>query len=142
VVCLGLFAYNAQLFVESLVFYSPSPNTATISGCIVAEGSSRIWFSYLSLTVFETVILLLTAYKTVRRRELKLSPLFWAIFNNGVAMYCYATVLSTINILVVNFAPADATNTFNGFHRVLHAILAERLVINIKRALNDPTLSG
>jgi len=142
VACLGAFAYNTQKFIDSLVFFSPSPNTATISGCIASAGSSRIWFSYLTLTIFETAVFLLTAFKAVYQKEWKGSPLLQVIFSDGIAMYGCALVLSIISILVVNFAPADASNAFHGLHRVLHAILAERLVLNIKRAMSDTSLDS
>jgi len=135
-ICFAGMGFIGEQFLESLVF-GPSPNPATISGCIKTASSRTIWISYLILTILETVIFVLTTFKAARQERCKRSPLFIRIYHDGAFIYGCVCVISVINIMVINFAPADGSNAFNGLHRVLHAILAERLVLRIKRAMND-----
>jgi len=54
-----------------------------------------------------------------------------------IVLYWQSQASSIISIMVINAAPGDASNAFHGFHRALHAIVTERLVLNIKRAMID-----
>jgi len=135
-ICFMGMGFISEQFLESLVF-GPSPNPAIISDCIKTAGSRMIWISYLILTILETVIFALTAFKAVRQERCKCSPLFSRIYHDGAFIYGCVCVISMINIMVINFAPGEGSNAFIGLHRVLHAILAERLVLKIKRAMNE-----
>jgi len=141
IICFSGIGYISERFIGSLGFgIRTSPNTATLSGCIFTTGSRCLWIYFLVLTIFETAIFILTTYKATVQQRWKHCPLFKEVYHHGIVIYACVCLVSIINIVVVNTAPANASNAFHGFHRVLHAILIERLVFRIKRAMIDPTL--
>jgi len=75
----------------------------------------------------------MTIYKSINQGKYK-SSLAHTIYRDGVAFYAYLLCISIVNIVVLNSAPPELKTGLTGLHRVLHAILSERIILNIRSA--------
>jgi len=136
VLLVGVFSgtgYFLQQFLNSLVL-STSPSRKAFPGCFVMKASQILWFAYLFILIFETTVFAMTIYKSLNQGKYKSSALARTIYRDGVAFYAYLLCISIVNIVVLNSAPPELKTGLTGLHRVLHAILSERIILNIRSA--------
>jgi len=122
-----------QQFLNSLVL-STSPSPEAFPGCFVMKASQILWLAYLFILIFETSVFGMTLYKSISQGRFKSSALARTIYRDGVAFYGYLLCVSIVNIVVLNAAPPELKTGLTGLHRVLHAILSERIILNIRSA--------
>jgi len=139
VVMLPPMLYLGNNFFASLRF-SENPFPTNIDpGCLVTDGNNAIFAGFIVLLFYETIIFLLTVGKIFSlRRDAPVAKLpnslYTVIFRDGLSFYAYLLATSIINIALI-----QANNNFKvsfvlALHRTLHAILAERLLLNIRAA--------
>jgi len=133
VACIIGVGYFMEKFISSF-FYDQSPSRSAFPGCFISQSGRAFWISYLLLLLFHNVILILTVIKLIKGKRLRGSSLLRTIYRDGIMFYAILSVLSLINIIMFNTTQTYLKFGFISFHRVLHAILTERLVINIRRA--------
>ncbi|KAJ7346214.1 hypothetical protein DFH08DRAFT_961659 [Mycena albidolilacea] len=116
---------TTQLELESLDYI-----TTTGVGCTLAKASSIIIFSYLSVTILETMVL--TAVRAYR--DLRYSRLPWLIqlYRDGILFFIYLLMISLANILVPILAPSMFSNWLASPQRVLHSVLCSRVLLHIR----------
>jgi len=135
VACTTGAAYYMEKFTLSLSG-GPSPSRSAFPGCFVFHAGRILWVSFSILLVFHNMVLFLTVLRVIKERRLNDSSLFRTIYRDGIMVYAYLLGISLINIIVLNTAPITLEFSLISFHRVLHAILTGRLVINIRRAMS------
>jgi len=156
----GLFSgagYFLQRYLVSLVL-STSPSREAFPGCFVKQSDRLVGgFFYLFMLLFETVIFVMTSYKSLRNSKQNTSAVVRTVYRDGIVFYAYLlctplpmlgmcdinlTVhckgVSIVNIAVINAAPPELQTCMTGIHRVLHAVLSERIILNIRSALSTP----
>jgi len=81
---------------------------------------------------------LLDGAKAVSQRILSKTPTYKVIFVTGVQFYVLSFVISLANIVIIlsPFSTVVHTVLVQSFDRILHAILAERLVLSIRGTLS------
>jgi len=136
IACITGTGYFMQKFIMSLDVI-PSPSRSVYRGCFVISSGRIIWVAISLLLLFHTVVLVLTLISVIRQRILRKSSLFRTIYRDGIIVYTYLFGIALINITVINTAPILLAYSLVSFHRVLQAILTERLVINILKAAAD-----
>ncbi|EJC98763.1 uncharacterized protein FOMMEDRAFT_161597 [Fomitiporia mediterranea MF3/22] len=129
-----------------------TPLPAGVPGCLVSNGNSLLAGSWIIFMVFEAGILGMTLlkgiqlYQECKDKRLRNSALFNAIFTNGAIFYVYIFGLFVANVIVVASFSHDFAALLASVERVAHAVLAERLLITLRRAarnkLDEDNLEG
>ncbi|KAJ7724590.1 hypothetical protein B0H14DRAFT_3519565 [Mycena olivaceomarginata] len=136
---------TTQLELESLDYI-----TTTGVGCTLAKASSIIIFAYLSVTILETTIVVLTAVKAYRDLRYSRQPWLIQLYRDGILFFIYllsesfnaipaseipsqlTPVISLANILVPILAPSIFSNWLASPQRVLHSVLCTRVLLRIR----------
>ncbi|KAL5531035.1 hypothetical protein ACEPAG_3911 [Sanghuangporus baumii] len=118
-------------FLSTLKF-SPLPDG--IAGCLVVGGSSILTVNWTLLMVFEAGVLCLMLVVGFRTYKIHgNSAMFKAVYGDGSLFYFYLFALSVANVVVIQTLPADFLNTLTSLERVLHSVLACRILTNLRR---------
>jgi len=116
--------------------FAPSPSPSAFPGCFLVEANRQVWIGMLLAMLFETAIVCTTFYKVLQQWRYKevSSTLVQTIYRDGISFFLLLFVVSLINIIVVRSAPDALAFMLTPLHRVLHASLTERIILNIRRA--------
>lgn len=134
IACITGAGYCVERFILSLT-YGPSPSHYVFPGCFVVDGGRIVWVSITLLLLFHTVVLALTLLSAIRQGRLTKSSLLGIICRDGIIMYAYLFGIAVINIIFLTTVQTYLTFSLMSFHRILQAVLTERLVINIRKAV-------
>jgi len=143
----AVWTINSQ-FLKAVTFLpNMYPEASALSGCwmISLAPSGDLWVSYLVILLNETVIVVTTILYILRDGGYGCTPLVRTVQRDGVFFYIYLQALSIFNILFIRFATPDfhLNATIQSLHRVFHAILTARMLLNIRRAaFPDQGLEG
>ncbi|EGO03053.1 hypothetical protein SERLA73DRAFT_131537 [Serpula lacrymans var. lacrymans S7.3] len=123
-----------SLFFPTAHFVTPP--LPTISGCYKVTGSKVILGAFVVIMVSEAVILFLTAYRAHRHIGPIQSPLFINLVRSGV-FYCLVMFLFSLsNVLVIFILPLQYSQLLETFQAVLHAVLATRMQLHLRKVDN------
>jgi len=122
---------------DSLSF-APNPMPQVYPGCILTSSNhfKWSWVGFLLLLVFETAILILTLTKIIYHgyTEGQQTTLIKTIYRDGLIFYILLFAASVANIVFFEHAPPALKSSLSPLHRVLHATLSARLILNIRGA--------
>ncbi|KIM39322.1 hypothetical protein M413DRAFT_447260 [Hebeloma cylindrosporum] len=136
VIWAGGFAING-VFVQSLKF-DPNPRTPYV-GCYATQGDPIIFISWILLLFYDTVMLVLMAIPAARSyRTRGRSRLLNVVYRDGVMYYLYLFVVSLANIIVTLIFPPDLILVISFLSRMIHALLACRVVLHIDKYARPP----
>jgi len=144
---LGAFAvegfFGTKVMTSFVFIESPSPSQypGCFAGFVNAAPATFVW---LTMLLLETVVFAFTLFKLLYQRKTtygKPSVLFKTLLRDGVMFYAVMFGISLINIIFLRVVPAQSGLALTSFHRVLHSIIATRLVLNIRRAAASPQAS-
>ncbi|EJC98751.1 uncharacterized protein FOMMEDRAFT_161584 [Fomitiporia mediterranea MF3/22] len=130
-----------ELYLDSVKF---TPVPKGITGCLTTSGNPLLVGAWAVLMVYEAGILGLMIlkgtqmYKEYVHRELRSSALYKAIFRDGAIFYVYIFALSVANVIIISRLPRELAALLTSFERVIHAVLTERLLIALRRAIREP----
>jgi len=137
-------AFYMTKFLNSLRFID-SPVPFLIRSCFIVQAeASYAWAAYLVLLILESVIFALTLIKYFQDPGTRRSFVIQTIYRDGLLFYIFILGISLINIALLKaewFNNAYGTLLTN-IHRVLHAILSTRLVLNIRKAGSRRTIAS
>ncbi|KAF8509156.1 hypothetical protein JB92DRAFT_2948664 [Gautieria morchelliformis] len=128
------FSYKALAHVK----FGPSPYPHLQTCWKMNDPYSILYVDYIIVVILESVILGLTIYKvwqilqSIRNHT---SSLVVTLYRDGVVYYIYLTTASLANILVFATMPQPQP-TLVLMQRVLHAIFAARILLNLREAAN------
>jgi len=127
--------YNAT---SSSAILSTSLDGAIVNSCGYTKQGSVVYLAspWILVLIFETILTCLILPKAIAQRIFGKTNLYDAVYFNGVRFYLFTSALSLGNIIVILYplSPIDFKTDFVLFDRVLHAILAERLILSIRTA--------
>jgi len=119
------------IFLKSLRFI-PLKSPALL-GCLVIEASPYLSISWILLLIYEAGIFFLMLIEGIRCYKLSSnSQLFRVVFKNGLLYYLYLFALSLCNVIVVKTVPPHLQVVLIFTERVVHSILACRVVLEIR----------
>jgi len=131
----GMAYYYTNIFLKALRFApSPFPTELGYTGCFVSQANDSIWLDYLLTLITEGVILGMTIGYILYQGGYNYSPFVRRIQRDGIMFYVYLQVFSIANIIVLHVTPLPLHLSACSFHRILHASLTARLLLNIRRA--------
>ncbi|KLO06093.1 hypothetical protein SCHPADRAFT_700447 [Schizopora paradoxa] len=143
-VCLELgLTIPSIIFIEesfSLISYTQSP-APTILPCLPMTGDTRTWFAFMCICIFDFNVTVLTVYKGFHQWKNGMSkvPLVRTIYRDGGLYFICLFVVSLANVLLLkNEADSPYYILLFGLQRVLHAVLTSRLIINVRKASENP----
>jgi len=116
--------------------YGPSPSPSAFPGCFLIAANRQVWIGIFLTMLFETAVVITTLYKVFQQWKYReaASNLVHTIYRDGISFFILLFAVSLLNIIVVRTAPDALAFMFTSLHRVLHASLTERIILNIRRA--------
>lgn len=123
------------LFLKDLKL-SPKPYPE-FPGCFVSGANHILYLCWVILTAFEAGIMVLmivagiSAYRIGGDAGLRN-----VIYREGILTYIYLFALSIINVAVVNTLPINYVNLLAAVERVLHSMLASRVLLHIRAVMS------
>jgi len=135
--------YFMTSFLVTMSFIN-SPDPSVFRGCFIAQANTKdAWAAYLILLVLESVIFVLTLIKYIQQSETRNQFIIQTIYRDGLLFYIFIFGISLINIILLQTEQLSSAYgvLLIGIHRVLHAILSCRLVLNIRKAAAQRALA-
>ncbi|KIM39321.1 hypothetical protein M413DRAFT_29486 [Hebeloma cylindrosporum] len=130
------FALNA-IFVQGSKF-DPNPRTPYV-GCYATRTDPILFISWVLLLFYDTVMFILMAIPALRAyRSQGSSRLVKMVYRDGVVYYLYLFVMSLANIIVTLTFPPDLILIVTYLSRMIHALLACRVVLHINKYSQPP----
>jgi len=152
-VALGLFitmfgTFASEIFFTALFLrsfnFTEGPSPSEFPGCLPDSfDPTPGQIGYAILLAFETVIFVATLFKLIYRKfgnYGKPSIFLETLLRDGISSYAMMFGISLINIIIIRAENNSMGLIFVLFHRVLHSILATRLVLRIRRAASQKAL--
>jgi len=126
------------IFLNSVTFGDPP--YPGLKGCFLthANEDKDLVFIWVILILWDTLMLILILVPAIRAyRSGGNSALIKVVYRDGVVYYLYLFVHSLINIAVVKSLPPQYQNLLASTHRVLHSMLASRVLLHIRALAGD-----
>jgi len=123
---------------SSKVVYNPL-DAPVYPGCFLVANGNALLVCYVILLGYETAIFLLIVAKMAYHGDMRSSSLYKAVYRDGILYYACLLAASIVNIVLLVATPGISSIFLTGLHRALHAILAERLILNIRQSASIPS---
>jgi hypothetical protein len=139
-VLFGLSALLAAFYIPSLaitaIFLRPikagSPPFPWLTGCFLVGGSPIIFFNFVFLILFETVIVVMTSYKGYKTFLGSRDPLIATLYRDGILFFIFLFLISLTNVLILSLGPNEYQNLITTFQRVMHSLLSCRVLLHVR----------
>jgi len=124
------------MFAKSVKFATtPDPG---IPGCFFSASGNVISVLWVVVLGFELLTLCLTAFRGLRHRFGRgncgtVVTLYWDAFRFSLLLSC----ISIINLVVAFIAPIPYKTTTVGLQRAMHAVLAGRIILRLRRKASE-----
>lgn len=110
---------------------SPLPQ---LFGCIVLDANHILSACYILLMVYDACILFLMVIRGISAfRSGGDSQFMRVVYSDGIIYYIYLFSLSFINTIIILKLPGDYVNLMVMMERVVHSVLACRVVLHIRQ---------
>jgi len=162
--CMATAGYYVARFATSLQYDNPVPFingnirlTCNLGGTLEhglgGQQEVGLWTAYLFLFIAETIIMIVTVAYVLYSRGYGANrqpdgPLLRTIYRDGISFYVFLQAFSLINVIVLNVSSPLLKDGFVSVHRILHALLTARILLNIRQAASstcpdtEVTISG
>ncbi|KAF9035722.1 hypothetical protein BDZ89DRAFT_480978 [Hymenopellis radicata] len=132
------------IFLSSIQFLIlPLPD---LKGCLVSAANPIFRWDFITSMMYEGVMLLLMVAKSYQQfreaREISSSRLLNVILKDGVMYYLYLSVLNITNIIVISSVAPDLLSLLGLLIRIIHAMLACRVITNIRAQAKKQVIRG
>ncbi|KLO13518.1 hypothetical protein SCHPADRAFT_928474 [Schizopora paradoxa] len=118
---------------------SPAP---TLAPCIPnPDHRIKLWLDFLFISIFDCHIVALTLFKAYKQWKNGLTKhrLVTTIYRDGIGYFVVLFMISITNLIFLNVEQNSVYfDFFVLFQRVMYAILASRIVINVRKAAECP----
>lgn len=122
--------YFVNRYANSIKFV-PSP-ASVVDGCFLGAADNVLFVFYVGLQVFETVVFLLTLWKAGSYLK---GSFYRELYRDSVTFYAYLFTISLINTIVFFLTASPCRGgILTGLHRIIHAVLSGRIILNIRKA--------
>ncbi|CAG7846499.1 SubName: Full=Uncharacterized protein {ECO:0000313/EMBL:CCA66878.1} [Serendipita indica DSM 11827] len=130
-ILVALIAFFVLVFCGNFVFLAfvasksvglPNPFPRPFTGCIWFPMSRFLWVTFVTSGSFETICVILTAWKTWKPQNKKESPTLYLLFHDGILYYMCIISLKAFT-LVSAFFPS--TRAFASSNNDEHALLSD-----------------
>ncbi|KAF9008634.1 hypothetical protein BDZ89DRAFT_1168151 [Hymenopellis radicata] len=148
-------AYSVVVFIIMGIFLSslqslilPLPD---LEGCLISAANPIYRWDFITSMVYEVgeyhrfmlLLMVVKSYQQFREaREIGSSQLLNVILKDGVMYYIYLSVLDMTNIIVISSVAPNLTVLLGLLIRVMHAMLACRVITNIRAQAKKQVIHG
>jgi len=147
-----LIAVTSAVLVEKYVTSgSPGLISAVLNGTVVhycpsikGDSSMDLAVPWILVLIFETILVCLMLPKAISQKIFGTTSIYDAVYVDGVRFYLCTSAISLINIIVLLYPFPESALQLDimQFDRILHAILAERLILSIRSAAAGTAIIG
>jgi len=137
-VCMGMTVIGCSAWILSIKFI-PIPIVPTLVGCNSVLGDSEghhLAMAWSGLLAFDTVVFLLTLYKSVSLLNLANRTFINVMLRDGSAYYGCMVLANLLNILTLVLGSPLVKGKATIFANIISGILVARLMLNLR----DPRL--
>ncbi|KAF8877765.1 hypothetical protein CPB85DRAFT_1443515 [Mucidula mucida] len=126
----------------------PLPN---FKSCFISAANPIYRWEFVILMIYEAgeyhysmlLLMVVKSYQQFREaREIGSSQLLHVVLKDGIIYYLYLSVLNITNVIVVSRLEPDLVGLFAVLERVIHAMLACRVVTNIRAQMKKQVIHG
>ncbi|KAF9008470.1 hypothetical protein BDZ89DRAFT_547795 [Hymenopellis radicata] len=132
------------IFLNSVQF--PILLLPDLKGCLLSAANPIYRWDFITSMIYEVVMLLLMIVKSYQQfreaREIGSSRLLNIILKDGVMYYVYLSVLNITNVIVISSLAPDLLGLLGLLERVIHAMLACRVITNIRAQARKQVIHG
>jgi len=114
--------------------YAESPVPRIQSCFVIANRNAMLFWDYILILAWETIILVLTLIKGVSHYRHSTSSLVATLYKDGIIYYIYLTTLSIVNVLFLRIFDGNNGASIILMQRVLHSILTARILLHLRLA--------
>ncbi|KAF9465495.1 hypothetical protein BDZ94DRAFT_347747 [Collybia nuda] len=125
------------IFIRSVKYGSPP--LSIIKGCYDVEGSDILFIAFVLLLWNETVIFVLTMWIGIKRYRHSHNPLIVVLYRDGILFFALLFAISCTYIFVLTLGPTEYYDILNTFQRVVHSILASRIMLHVRERASAET---
>jgi len=119
------------LYLKSLTF-GPPPYPG-FRGCLITHISTVLVANFISLTVLDSIVLMLMVLSALRSYRAGLNnQLMNVIHRDGVMFYVYLLILAIANVVVIYALPISLANLLTPWQSCLCSIFTSRIILNIR----------
>lgn len=129
-VAFGIDCWILALFMSSRTF-APPP-LPIWPGCFPASESSVGIYDYVTVIIYESVILFLTLYRGYKHFRYSATPLLFILYRDGALFFALLVALSLGNVLTLGIGVPKAYLTT--VQSVFHSILSTRILLHAREA--------
>ncbi|KAG7091625.1 hypothetical protein E1B28_010644 [Marasmius oreades] len=111
--------------------------------CFYMTTNKEIVVTWILLMVYDMVGFILMAIPGISAyRSSGSSNLVKVVYRDGVIYYALIFMISLINVIVILILSPDLRLLLSGFERVLHSILASRVILHIRKMASQDNIHG
>jgi len=134
-ISIAVIIFQLDQSLKSLIFI-PSPSPAVVP-CVPMLGINRMFSVYLVVMGVDLNLLCMTFYRGLSQWQRDSVPLIHTLYRDGIYYFVALFALSLANAIVI-FKLFDSPYYYimSEEQRVLHAILAARLIINLRKEVD------
>ncbi|KAF9553767.1 hypothetical protein CPC08DRAFT_216582 [Agrocybe pediades] len=123
--------YFVSSFLKSLQI-GPPP-FPSFAGCFVTGANESLILCWTIVLIWDALVLLMMVVPGLEAyRSGGETALLDIVYREGMVYYLYLFILSVVNIVIVKLLPAEYQNLFTSTERVIHSILASRVLLHIR----------
>jgi len=137
-VAIALSGVLLALFLSSITFIVEEDI------CILTEASraAAVAGVFVTVMLFETMVLILTAIKAWHHLRQPRSDLATVIYRDGLCFFLFINLFSIANVLVLINSDHISPDLMLTLQRVMHSILSGRLLINLRQQVASPVTAS
>jgi len=145
---LAVIATTAMFLLENYIATASVVLSPFMHFCTSAKSDPSLFLAvgWIVILAFETVLVCLILPKAISQRIIGRSNIYDAVYAEGVRFYLCTSAISLVNIVILLYPFSEGgvptTMDIMAFDRILHAILAQRLVLSIRTAAAGTVLTG
>ncbi|KAG7091409.1 hypothetical protein E1B28_010446 [Marasmius oreades] len=115
------------------------PGLVQLRRCLILVRNKDVYVCWILLMIIDGAGFILMAIPGVKAyRSGGNSNLIRAVYRDGVIYYALIFMVSLVNVIIILLLPPELVIIISPFERVLHSILASRVILHIRRvALQD-----
>ncbi|EJD38839.1 hypothetical protein AURDEDRAFT_172159 [Auricularia subglabra TFB-10046 SS5] len=105
-----------------------------VQGCVLVSASNRIGIAWISITVFELGVVIMTLIKGIEHFKHGSSNLLSSLYRDGILYFIFLFAMSLANVVFLYTSPQEYLVLLGEMQRAFHAILACRIILHLRSA--------
>ncbi|EJD38841.1 hypothetical protein AURDEDRAFT_172160 [Auricularia subglabra TFB-10046 SS5] len=103
-----------------------------VTGCVLVASTHKVGIAWMTVTVFEFVIVVMTMIKGLEHYKTSASSLFPSLYRDGILYFVFLFTISLVNMIVIYTAPDEYIILLAETQRAFHALLACKIILHLR----------